>query len=84
MFSYNKNALENVNRQLSTLLFGPWRVKITTSSAASDENSIHDDVIKSKRFSRNWPFVRGTTDHRWIPLIKGNTGFDDFFAVGLN
>ena len=22
-------------------------------------------------FSRLWPFVRGTTDHRWIPITKG-------------
>ena len=32
--------------------------------------TIHDDIIKWKHFSRYWPFVRGTTGHRWISLTK--------------
>ena len=32
----------------------------------------HDDFIKWKHFPRYWPFVRGTTDHRWIPLTKAS------------
>ena len=30
----------------------------------------HDDVINWKLFPRKWPFVRGTTGDRWIPLKK--------------
>ena len=30
------------------------------------DNSFHDDVIKWKHFPRYWPFVRGTTGHRWV------------------
>ena len=32
----------------------------------------HDDVIKWKHFPRYWPFVRGSTDLRWISLIKAS------------
>ena len=32
----------------------------------------HDDVIKGKQFPRYWPFVRGTTGHRWIRLTKAS------------
>ena len=32
----------------------------------------HDDVDKWKHFPRYWPFVRGSTGHRWIPLTKAN------------
>ena len=31
---------------------------------------LHECVIKWKHFPRNWPFVAGTTGHRWIPLTK--------------
>ena len=34
--------------------------------------SNHDDVIKWKHFPRHWPFVRETTGHRWILLIKAS------------
>ena len=30
----------------------------------------HNDVIKWKHILRYWSFVRETTGHRWIPLIK--------------
>ena len=33
---------------------------------------LHDDVIKWKRFPRNWPFVREVTGHRWLPRTKAN------------
>ena len=33
--------------------------------------TVHDDVIKWKRFRRYWPFARGI--HRWIPLTKVST-----------
>ena len=43
----------------------------------------HDDVIKSKRFPRYWPIVRGI--HRWFsaqwPVTRG---FDVFFDLRLN
>ena len=32
----------------------------------------HDDVIKWRHFPRYWPFVRGFTDPRWIPLTKAS------------
>ena len=31
---------------------------------------IHDGVIKWKHFPHYWPFVRGSTGRRWIPLTK--------------
>ena len=31
----------------------------------------HNDVIKWKLCSRNWPFVRGIHRSRWIPRTKG-------------
>ena len=34
--------------------------------------AIHDDVIKWKRFPRNWPFVRGIHRSRWIPHTKAS------------
>ena len=45
----------------------------------------HDDVIKWKYFPRYWPFVRGTTGHRWIPLTKANDAeLWCFFYLRLN
>ena len=35
-------------------------------------NLLHDDVIKWKHFSRNWPFVRGIHRSRWIPHTKAS------------
>ena len=32
----------------------------------------HDDIIKWKYFPCDWPFVRETTGHRWIPLSKAS------------
>ena len=32
----------------------------------------HDDVIKWKKFPRNWPFVRGIHRSRWIPHTKAS------------
>ena len=32
----------------------------------------HDDVIKWKHFPRNWPFVRGIHQSRWIPHTKAS------------
>ena len=33
---------------------------------------IHDDVIIWKELPHYWPFVRGITGHRWIPLTKAS------------
>ena len=45
----------------------------------------HDDVIKWKHFSRNWPFVRGIHRSRRIPHTKPVTRrFDIFFDLRLN
>ena len=45
----------------------------------------YDDVILKKKFPRHWPFVRGITGQRWIPLTKaGDAGFDVFFDLRLN
>ena len=41
----------------------------------------HDDVIKWKHFPRYWPFMRGTTGHRWIPLTKASDAELWFFSV---
>ena len=35
-------------------------------------STFHGDVIQWKHFSRNWPFVRGTTSHRCIPVTKAS------------
>ena len=32
----------------------------------------HEDIINWKHFLRYWPFVRGTTNHRWITLTKAS------------
>ena len=32
----------------------------------------NDDVIKWEHFPRYWPFVRGFTGHRWIPLAEAS------------
>ena len=46
-------------------------------------NSVHNDVIKWKHFSRYWPFVRGI--HRWIPHTKASdTELWCFFDLRLN
>ena len=36
------------------------------------KDKIHDDNIKWKHFPSYWPFVRGTTGDRWIPLKKAS------------
>ena len=38
----------------------------------SQKGYFHDDVIKWKHFPRNWPFVRGIHQSRWIPLTKAS------------
>ena len=46
---------------------------------------VHDDVIKWKHFPHYWPFVRGTTGHRWIPLQMSVTrSFDVSYDLPLN
>ena len=44
----------------------------TYGQASTKSGHYHDDVIKWKYFPRYWPFVRGTTEHRWIPLTKAS------------
>ena len=34
--------------------------------------TFHDYGKKWKHFPRYWPFVKGTTGHRWIPLTKAS------------
>ena len=43
-----------------------------------------DDVIKWKHSPRSWPFVRGTTGHRWIPVRPVMRNFDISFDLCLN
>ena len=45
----------------------------------------HDDVIKRKHFSRNWPFVRGIHRSGKFPTQRPVTrSFDVFFDLRLN
>ena len=45
----------------------------------------HYDVIKWENFPRYWPFVRGTTGHRWFPSQRPVTrSFDVLFHQRLN
>ena len=37
-----------------------------------DKDSWQGDVIKWEHFPRNWPFMRGLTGPRWIPLTKAS------------
>ena len=58
-------------------------------SLGTDDNCIHDDVIKWKHFPRYWPFVRGIhwspVNSRWIPAQRPVTwSFDVFFDLRLN
>ena len=45
----------------------------------STAHADYDDVIKWKHFPRYWPFVRGTTHQRWIPLTKVNDAELSYF-----
>ena len=51
----------------------------------SPKDKIHDDVIKWKRFPRNWSFVRGIHRSRWIPHTKASDAeLCGFFDLRLN
>ena len=42
--------------------------------------TFHDDVIQLNYFPRYWPFVRGITSHRLIPLTKAELCFFLIYA----
>ena len=46
-----------------------WYIRVTNTGVSI---SFHDDVIKRKHFPLYWPFVRGTTGRRWIPLTNAS------------
>ena len=45
-----------------------WSTSPTTVPTSCD----HYGVIKWKQYPRYWPFVRGTTGHRWNTLTKAS------------
>ena len=48
-------------------------LQTTFSNTAPQVNVfVHDDVIKWKHFSRNWPFERGIHRSLWIPHTKAS------------
>ena len=46
--------------------------KLTASEITVCKIRGHGDVIQWKHFPRYWPFVRGSTGHRRIPLTKAD------------
>ena len=57
--------------QISLLAGWNWNSYMQLWLSARHLRLMHDDVIKWKHFPGYWPFVRGFTSHRWIPLTKG-------------
>ena len=55
------------SRPAGSHLLDPQHGMVITGAASSNNNTMHDDVIKWNHFPRYWPFMQGMHRSRWIP-----------------
>ena len=60
------------SRPAGSHLLDPQHGMVITGGASSNNNTMHDEVIKWNHFPRYWPFVRGIHRSRWIPRTKAS------------
>ena len=64
--TFKSSNLKNNGQFIMHIYYNGWRRK------GHGKSKHHDDVIKWKHFSRNWPFVWGIHRSRWIPHTKAS------------